>query len=121
MSLTGALDRYFAAWNDHDPDAVVRSLAGGGSYEDATTGGPPTRDALAANEAALLAGFPTCISTRSAWPHQRRHGHCPVPDAGTNTGPMRVCPATGQTIALPGTDFLDYNTGPAGSPGARNR
>jgi hypothetical protein len=32
MSLTDALDRYFAAWNDHDPDAVVRSLAGGGSY-----------------------------------------------------------------------------------------
>lgn len=34
MSLTAALDRYFAAWNDHDPDAVVRSLADGGSYED---------------------------------------------------------------------------------------
>ena len=28
------------------------------SYEDATTGGPLTREALAANEAALLAGFP---------------------------------------------------------------
>jgi hypothetical protein len=58
MSLTDALDRYFAAWNDHDPDAVVRSLAGGGSYEDATTGKPLTGDALAANVAALLAGFP---------------------------------------------------------------
>ena len=23
MSLTDALDRYFAAWNDHDPDAVA--------------------------------------------------------------------------------------------------
>jgi hypothetical protein len=39
MSLTGALDRYFAAWNDHDPDAVVRSLADGnngylGSFRD---------------------------------------------------------------------------------------
>jgi len=87
MSLTGALDRYFAAWNDHDPDAVVPSLAGGGSHEDATTGGPLTGDALAANVAALLAGFPTCISTRSAWPHQRRRGRCPVADAGTNTGP----------------------------------
>jgi hypothetical protein len=92
MSPADALDRYFAAWNDHDPDAVVRSLTGWWSYEDATTGGPLTRDALAANEAALLAGFPTCISTRSAWLHQRRHGHCPVPDAGTNTGPMRVGP-----------------------------
>ena len=58
MSLTDALDRYFAAWNDHDPQAVVRSLAGGGSYEGPTTGGPLTGDALAANVATLLAGFP---------------------------------------------------------------
>ena len=42
MSLTDALDRYFAPWNDHDPDVVVRSLAGGGSYQDPTTGGPLT-------------------------------------------------------------------------------
>jgi hypothetical protein len=44
-----------------------------------------------------------------------------VADAGTNIGPMPVGPATGQTIALPGTDFLDCNPGPAGSPRARNR
>jgi hypothetical protein len=44
-----------------------------------------------------------------------------VADAGTNTGPMPVGPATAQTIALPGTDFLDCNPGPAGSPRARNR
>jgi hypothetical protein len=30
----------------------------GGSHEDATTGGPLTGDGLAANVAALLAGFP---------------------------------------------------------------
>ena len=58
MSMADALDRYFAAWNDHDAQAVVRSLADGGSYEDPTTGGPLTGDALAANVATLLAGFP---------------------------------------------------------------
>ncbi len=58
MSLTAALDRYFAAWNNHDPDAVVRSLVEGGSYEDPTTGGPLTGDALAANVATLLTGLP---------------------------------------------------------------
>jgi SnoaL-like domain len=52
------LDRYFAAWNDHDPDAVVRSLTSGGSYEGPTTGGPLSGDALAANVATLLTGFP---------------------------------------------------------------
>ena len=34
---------------------------------------------------------------------------------------QRAGPATGQPIALPGIDFLDYNPGPAGSPRARNR
>jgi SnoaL-like domain len=101
MSLTGALGRYFAAWNDHDPDAVVRSLAGGGSYEDATTGGPLTGDALAANVAALLAGFPDLHSTWSAWPHQRRHGRCPVADAGTNTGQTVALPAPTSSTATP--------------------
>jgi hypothetical protein len=57
MSLTDTLDRSFAPWNDHDPDAVVRSLAHGGRYQDPTAGGPLTGDALAANVATLLTGF----------------------------------------------------------------
>lgn len=110
MSLTDALDRYFAAWNDHDPDAVVRSLADGGSYEDPTTGGPLTGDALAANVATLLAGFPDL--------HFDLVSVAPTSDAaaaaqwlmqGTNTGPMPAGPATGQTVALPGADFIDYD------------
>ena len=110
MSLTDALDRYFAAWNDHDPKAVVQSLADGGSYQDPTTGGPLTGDALAANVATLLAGFPdvhfdlvsvarTSDTTAAAQWLMR----------GTNTGPMPAGPATGQTVALPGADFIDYD------------
>ena len=112
MSLTDALDRYFGAWNDHDPDAVVGSLAEGGSYEDPTTGGPLTGDALAANVATLLTGFPdlhfdlvsvaATSDTAAAAQWLMR---------GTNTGPMPACPATGQTIALPGADFIDYDPG----------
>ena len=121
MSLTHALDRYFAAWNDHDPDAVVRSLAGGGSYEDATTGRPLTSDALAANVAAARRVPRPAFRPGQQGLHQRRHGRRPVADAVTNTGPMPVGPPTGQTIALPGTDFLDCSPGPARSPRARNR
>ena len=58
MSVGDALDGYVAAWDDHDPDAVVRSPAGGGSGQDPATGGPLTGDALAANVAMLLTGFP---------------------------------------------------------------
>ena len=110
MSMADALDRYFAAWNDHDAQAVVRSLADGGSYEDPTTGGPLTGDALAANVATLLAGFPdvhfdlvsvahTGDTTAAAQWLMR----------GTNTGPMPAGPATGQAVALPGADFIDYD------------
>ncbi len=110
MSLTDALDRCFAAWNDHDPDAVVRSLAEGGSYEDPTTGGPLTGDTLAASVATLLTGFPdlhfdlvsmaATSGTGAAAQWLMR---------GTNTGPMPAGPATGQTVALPGADFIDYD------------
>ena len=110
MSLTDALDRYFAAWNDHDPDAVVRSLADGGSYEDPTTGGPLTGDALAANVATLLAGFPDLhFDLVSVAPTSDTTAAAQWLMQGTNTGPMPAGPATGQTVALPGADFIDYD------------
>ncbi len=110
MSLTDALDRYFAAWNDHDPDAVVRSLADGGSYEDPTTGGPLTGDALAANVATLLAGFPDLhFDLASVAPTSDTTAAAQWLMRGTNTGPMPAGPATGQTVALPGADFIDYD------------
>jgi hypothetical protein len=68
MSLTDALDRYFAAWDGHDTDAVVRSLADGDSYRDPATGGPLTGNALAANVATPGLVSLTCISTWSARP-----------------------------------------------------
>ena len=58
MSLVQALDRYFDAWNAHDPEAVVAALTLGGTYEDPTTGGPLTGDALAESVGTLITGFP---------------------------------------------------------------
>ena len=110
MSLTDALDRYFAAWNDHDPDAVVRSLAEDGSYEDPTTGGPLTGDALAENVAALLTGFPDLhFDLVSVAATSDTGAAAQWLMRGTNTGPMPAGPATGQTVALPGADFIDYD------------
>lgn len=110
MSLTDALDRYFTAWNDHDPDAVVRSLAEGGSYEDPTTGGPLTGDALGANVAGLVAGFPDLhFDLVSVAPTGDTTAAAQWLMTGTNTGPMPAGPATGRTVALPGADFIDYD------------
>jgi len=110
MSLTDALDRYFAAWNDHDPQAVVRSLADGGSYEDPTTGGPLTDDALAATVATLLAGFPDLhFDLVSVAPTSDTTAAAQWLMRGTNTGLMPTGPATGQAVALAGADFIDYD------------
>jgi SnoaL-like domain len=58
MALADALERYCEAWNARDGDAVVAALTDGGTYEDPTTGGPISGDALAANVDGLVAGFP---------------------------------------------------------------
>jgi steroid delta-isomerase-like uncharacterized protein len=110
MSLTDALDRYFAGWNDHDPAAVVGSLVEGGTYEDPTTAGPLSGDALAENVAGLVVGFPdvhfdfvSVAATGETTAAVQWVMH------GTNTGPASGGPATEGTIALPGADFIDYD------------
>ena len=108
MTIGSALERYFDAWNSHRPEAVAAALTSGGTYEDPTTGGPLTGDALTASVAGVLAAFPdvhfevvsvsTDGDTASAqWRMQ-----------GTNTGPLPGGPATGGTLDLPGADFFTY-------------
>jgi len=110
MSLTDALDRYFNGWNDHDPPAIVASLVDGGTYEDPTTGGPLSGDALAENVAALLVGFPDVhFDLVSVAPMSTTTAAAQWVMRGTNTGPVPGGRATGGTIALPGADFIDYD------------
>jgi steroid delta-isomerase-like uncharacterized protein len=88
----------------------VRSLAEDGSYEDPTTGGPLTGDALAANVATLLTGFPDLhFDLVSVAATSDTGAAAQWLMRGTNTGPMPAGPATGQTVALPGADFIDYD------------
>jgi steroid delta-isomerase-like uncharacterized protein len=109
MSIDSALEQYFEAWNSHVPEQVPAALTEGGTYEDPTTAGPLTGDALTANVAGVLAGFPdvhfdvvsvaTNGDTASAqWRMQ-----------GTNTGPLPGGPATGGLLDLPGADFFTYD------------
>jgi steroid delta-isomerase-like uncharacterized protein len=109
MSIDTALERYFDAWNSHEPERVPAALTDGGTYEDPTTGGPLSGDALSANVAGVVAGFPdvhfevvsvsTDGDTASAqWRMQ-----------GTNTGPLPAGPPTDGTLDLPGADFFTYD------------
>ncbi len=110
MSLTDALKRYFAGWNDRDPSAVVGSLINGGTYEDPTTAGPLSGDALAKNVAGLVVAFPDVyFDTVSVAVTGEATAAVQWVMHATNTGPGPGGPPTGATIALPGADFIDYD------------
>jgi steroid delta-isomerase-like uncharacterized protein len=110
MALADALDRYFDAWNAHDPQGVVASLTVDGTYEDPTTGGPLNGDALAANVAALVQGFPDLrFELASVAPTSETTAAAQWRMLGTNTGPMPLGPPTGGAVDLPGADFIEYD------------
>jgi steroid delta-isomerase-like uncharacterized protein len=110
MTLQTALDRYFDAWNAGDGEAVVAALAPGGTYEDPTTGGPLSADALAASVAGVAAGFPDLsFEIVSTQPTSDTTAVTQWVMHGTNTGPMPGGPPTGGTIALPGVDLFEYD------------
>lgn len=111
MALQDALDRYFEGWNAGDGDAVVASLTADGTYEDPTTGGPVSGDALAANVAGVATGFPDLsFDVVSSAATSDTSAVVQWVMKGTNTGAMPGRPATGGTIALPGVDLVDYDT-----------
>jgi len=110
MTIETALNTYFDAWNSHDSGAVVAALTDGGTYEDPTTGGPLSGDALTANVDGVYAAFPdvqfeiVSVSTTgddSACAQWRM--------LGTNTGPLPGGPATGGSLDLAGADFFTYD------------
>lgn len=112
MAIQDALDRYFDGWNHGDGTAVVASLTPGGTYEDPTTGGPLTGEALAASVSAVAVGFPDLsFDVVNVAPTSDTSVVVQWVMHGTNTGPMPGGPATGGTIALPGVDLIDYDPG----------
>jgi len=112
MSMTDALDRYFDAWNAHDGAAVVAALTDGGTYEDPTTGGPLSGDALAANVDGLAVGFPDLhFDVVSCDRTSETSAAAQWQMTGTNTGATPMGPATGGSVDLPGADFIAYDPG----------
>ncbi len=63
MSIDTALEQYFDAWNGHRPEAVPAALTDDGTYEDPTTGGQLSGDALTAEASPVCSqASPTCTS-----------------------------------------------------------
>lgn len=110
MSIDTALERYFDAWNSHEPERVPAALADGGTYEDPTTGGPLSGDALTANVAGVYEGFPDVrFEVVSVATHPDDTASAQWRMIGTNTGPLPGGPPTGMPLDLPGADFFTYD------------
>jgi steroid delta-isomerase-like uncharacterized protein len=110
MSIDTALEQYFAAWNSHQPEAVPAALTDGGTYEDPTTGGRLSGDALTANVAGVLEGFPDVhFEIVSVATNADGTASAQWRMIGTNTGPLPGGPATGMPLDLPGADFFTYD------------
>ncbi len=111
MSIDTALEQYFDAWNSHRAESVAAALTDGGTYEDPTTGGPLSGDALTANVAGVYEGFPDLrfeIVSLSITSDDTASAQWRM--IGTNTGPLPGGPATGGSLDLPGADFFTYDS-----------
>lgn len=107
MKPVDVAHRYFDAWNNRDPAAIVATFAAGGTYSDTTTGGELTGRAIADYTKGLFEAFPD-LSFDLVTTDPTGDGRVAAQwlMRGTNSGPMAGNPPTGGTIALPGADFI---------------
>lgn len=105
-------ERYFAAWNAHDAAAIVATFAPGGTYEDPTTGGPLSGEAIGANAARLWATFPDLRFEIASHDDTATGAAAQWVMLGTNTAPFNGMPPTGKSVRLAGADFITF--GPQG-------
>lgn len=105
---TALIDAYFDAWNAHDPSAVARTLAPGGTYADPTTAGPVTATALDGVVRSLCAAFPDLVFERGAAVGADGHYAVEWTLRGHNRGPLRAgLEPTGVAMALRGVDVFE--------------
>ncbi|MBT8447193.1 MAG: SnoaL-like domain-containing protein [Gammaproteobacteria bacterium] len=107
MNSRQSAEAYFAAWNDHDGDAITATFAPEGTYEDPTTGRIPGAG-VAATAQQLWQAFPD-LAFEVISEEEAGDGRIVAEwlMTGTNSGPFQGLPPTGRSIALPGADFID--------------
>lgn len=109
MSRHDAVDGYLAAWNARDGAAVVAALAPGATYEDPSSGGPISGDALAAYVGGLVGALPDL-----AFDEVSRFAAADAITVewsmrGTFTGMLQGAFGTGAHGVLPGIDVFRFD------------
>lgn len=98
---------YFDAWNLQDPSEIAATFAPGGTYHDPATGQPLSGQAIADYTGGLFAAFPD-LSFEIVSAGVTGDGTVAAQwiMRGTNSGPFGGGPPTGQSVELPGADFI---------------
>lgn len=107
MSIIDVANRYFDAWDSHDPDAIAATFADGGTYTDPGSGGELTGKAIGEYAASLFSAFPDLsfdiVSLASTG---EKSVSAQWVMKGVNSGSFAGGPPTGGSISLPGADFM---------------
>lgn len=112
MSAMDAATVYFEAWNARDADAIVASLAEGGTYQDPITQRPISGAALKEYAEALWAAFPDLnFEMKSAAETGDGRVAAEWIMRGTNQGSFHGLPPTGKSIETTGADFIETADG----------
>ena len=112
MPTQTVIDKYFDAFNKHDPEAVAALFAGGGTYIDAAVSSGVKGKALKDYLRGHYAAFPDA-RYRLLRAIVNRDGFmaCEWRFSGTNTGPFGDVPATNRAVKLPGASLLQAKGG----------
>ncbi len=107
-----AVRQYLDAWTRRDADAILATLNDGGSYEDPTTGGPISGEAIRAYVSGLWSAFPD-LSFEDVGLAQTAPDSASVQwiMRGTNTSSMMGLPPSGKAVILRGADFFTLRDG----------
>lgn len=110
MTCLEIAQQYLDAWNAHDADALLKTFATGGTYQDPSTG-RITGKTIAYYAKTLWRAFPDLsfeiVSVDEAGPNRV------VAEwimKGTNTGVNFGIQPTGRPISLPGVDIMEIDT-----------
>jgi steroid delta-isomerase-like uncharacterized protein len=106
VDATDVAERYFAAWNAHDSEAVAASFAPGGTYRD--PGVPAGLDpaGTGAYAAGLWTAFPDLAFAVDDMTTDGERVWARWVMTGTDTGGLRGLPPTGRPVALEGADLI---------------
>jgi len=107
MNSIETAQRYFDAWNRHDAEAIIRTFAPGGTYEDPTTKGALSGIAIGDYAKSLWDGFPD-LSFEILGVTQNDAGLVAGEwrMKGTNLGSFAGLPPSGHSIVLDGADII---------------